>query len=209
MILNKEYNMWQYNDNELAHYGVLGMKWGRRKDVSSGVKELKRSTRNLQRENQHLSRYKKEGPSSSEIKKMDTPEGRKKLQAKIKKEWDNEYKMFDDEDFLKIVKEERKEAGGVKREADRRIENYKRKAKDTKTDLTEAKTDVKKDRETLMKYANEGSKKAKKAIAKSDTMLKNDPEGLAYEQQMGQNIMGGAMVAVGGIVLASLISGSN
>ena len=28
--------MWQYNDNELYHYGVKGMKWGIRKDRSSG-----------------------------------------------------------------------------------------------------------------------------------------------------------------------------
>ena len=28
--------MWQYNGNELYHYGVKGMKWGIRKDRSSG-----------------------------------------------------------------------------------------------------------------------------------------------------------------------------
>ena len=38
--------MWQYNysDNYLAHYGVLGMKWGVRKDKTKGGLRKRKST---------------------------------------------------------------------------------------------------------------------------------------------------------------------
>ena len=38
--------MWQYNysDNYLAHYGVLGMKWGVRKDKTKGSLRKRKST---------------------------------------------------------------------------------------------------------------------------------------------------------------------
>ena len=32
--------MWKYNSNELYHYGVLGMRWGHRKDPEDYVKKL-------------------------------------------------------------------------------------------------------------------------------------------------------------------------
>lgn len=34
-------NVWQYNSNSLSHYGILGMKWGRRKGETTTTKSNK------------------------------------------------------------------------------------------------------------------------------------------------------------------------
>lgn len=57
--------MWQYNDNELAHYGVLGMKWGKRSGSSAGstIRKAKKT-----KESYQLSKY---------VKKQTTGKGSK------------------------------------------------------------------------------------------------------------------------------------
>ena len=66
--------MWQYNNtDELYHYGVLGMKWGRRRARATPANSLKKSRRRISddaSEARVIKKKKINQMSNSELKKL-------------------------------------------------------------------------------------------------------------------------------------------
>ena len=63
--------MWQYKTDELYHYGVLGMKWGKRKgSVSSGTRPKKQRYSDDAKAAKQIQKKKVRQMSNAELKKV-------------------------------------------------------------------------------------------------------------------------------------------
>ena len=92
--------MWRYNDSDyLAHYGTLGMRWGRRKgSTSSGSKSSKPNKQERAEEKAEARANKKEAKASKKktdpVKNMSDEE----LKSKINRlEMEKKYKKLENE----------------------------------------------------------------------------------------------------------------